>query len=162
LDAEKSKGFRKRMWVSAAVAFFLWLLLVGGGMSALIFERMKLEKLQKKDELLFPEANAVRAVKRKTNRIQCYMNHTNSALESLREISRLLPPKDIDLSEFTYRKEESIAVVGESKTGQLVLEFNKNLNGSKSFAEVIPGSRHLTKQRHHRFRFEIKLPGGRE
>jgi len=157
LDAVRSKGFRKRTWLSAAAVLALWVLLVGGGLGSLVYQRIRLDGLQQKDEQLLPAANEVRTMRRKAEMVSSYMNHTNSALECLREVSRLLP-QGIDLTEFTYRKEDSVAIVGEAKSGQLVLKFNEKLNKSIVFAEVIPGSRNITKKRRHRFRFDLRLP----
>ena len=161
-DAVIARGFRHRLWGIAAGVLLLWTLIVGAGFGGLLYQRSVLGGLQSQDEQLIPGANEVRLMRRKVGTIQRYMNHTNSALETLREVVRQMPGSGVDLSEFTYRKDDAVVVVGEADTSQLVLSFNERLNASDVFTNVVSGARSVTKRGRNRFRFDLAMPGGDE
>jgi hypothetical protein len=155
--AASSKRTRRTMLISALVVFGLWGLFVGGGLGWIAFEQARLHRMEADAARWLEPANEVRRLRLQVNMIQRYMDRTYSALESLREISRL-QPEGIDLTSCTYRKGEGMDIDGEADSGLLVNQFNQALNQSTLFVGVKPGTRTLTRQGRHRFSFDISFP----
>jgi hypothetical protein len=153
LDSD-SVRFRKRLMLAGGSLIGLWVLLIGAGMGYLAWERSRLVQLRELETQWLRPANAVRSLRLQVSLIDRYQDRTHSALESLREISAVLP-QGIDLVSLTYRKGDGIEVIGEADSGDLVLEFNRRLNASALFGDVRPGTRSVTQRRRHRFTFEI-------
>ena len=132
----------------------LWLLLLAGGWGYLAWQRARLENLREAEQQWLRPANVVRGMRLQVNLIDRYRDRSQSALESLREISSI-QPQGVDLISFTYRKGEGIELIGEADSGALVLQFNQRLNESEVFGDVRPGTRTRTRQGRHRFSFDI-------
>jgi len=150
------KRVRRQMLIGSLAVFGLWALLVGGGLGWFAFEQGRLQRMKAEEARWLEPANEVRRLRLQVNMIERYTDRTFSALESLREISRL-QPEGVDLSTFTYRKGDGMDIDGEADSGLLVNQFNEALNQSPLFAEVKPGTRTLTKQGRHRFSFVIRF-----
>ncbi len=152
-DAD-SRRFRDKLMAIGGGLLALWLVLLGGGLGYLAWERATLEQLREREQQWLRPANAVRSMRLQVNLIDRYRDRTHSALEVLREVSSLLP-EGIDLVSFTYRKGDGLEIIGEADSGRLVLQFNERLNGSELFRDVRPGTRAQTRQGRHRFSFDI-------
>jgi len=155
--AASCKRARRQLIGSALGVVCVWLLLVGGALGWIKFEKMRLKHLEQVDAELSKPANEVRQLRLQVSMIKKYTDHTYSALECLREISSM-QPEGVDLTSFTYRKGESMHIDGEADSPLLVSQFNEALNRSKLFSEVKPGTRTLTKRGRHRFSFDIRFP----
>jgi Tfp pilus assembly protein PilN len=152
-----AKRDRRRLLGLSVIILCVWGVLVGSGLGWIELEKMRLGRLKKEDEELAGPANKVRKLRLQASMIERYTDRTYSALECLREISRLLPD-GVDLTSFSYRKGESIDIGGEADSGTLVNRFNEALNQSKLFGDVKSGAHTLTKKGRRRFSFDIKFP----
>jgi hypothetical protein len=148
--------FRKRIILLGSGLLGLWLLLLAGGWGHLAWQRARLAQLQQLEAQWLGPANVIRGLRLQVSFIDRYRDRTHSALESLREISAV-QPQGVDLVSFTYRKGDGMEVIGEADSGDLVLEFNRRLNQSALFGDVRPGTRTITRQRRHRFSFDIRF-----
>ncbi|MFU8779666.1 MAG: PilN domain-containing protein [Kiritimatiellia bacterium] len=148
--------FRKRIVLLGSGLLGLWLLLFAGGWGHLAWQRARLAQLQQLDVQWLRPANAIRGLRLQVSFIDRYRDRTHSALESLREVSAV-QPQGVDLVSFTYRKGDGMEIIGEADSGDLVLEFNRRLNASALFGDVRPGTRTITRQRRHRFSFDIRF-----
>ncbi len=146
--------FRKHLIAIGGGLLGLWLLLLAGGWGYLSWEQVRLDQMREREQEWLRPANAVRSMRLQVNLIDRYRDRTHSALESLREVSALLP-QGIDLVSLTYRTGDGLEIVGEADSGSLVLQFNQSLNESALFNDVRPGTRTRTRQGRHRFSFEI-------
>ncbi len=156
-EKEANKRDKQRLIGLSLMVLVVWGLVVGGFFGWIQFQKIRLKQLEREDEKWSAPANKVRHLRLQATMIERYTDRTYSALECLREIS-LLQPEGVDLTSFTYRKGEGVAISGESDTSPLVNKFNEALNKSKLFGSVKPGMRTLTKKGRYRFSFDISFP----
>jgi len=154
--AEDSLRFRRRMVLIAAASFGAWVMLAAAGWGLVAWQRADVEAYRAAEKRWLEPANAVRRQRMQVQMIQRYMDRRLSALECLREVSRL-QPVGVDLTSFTYSKGEGIEIVGEADSGTLVIAFNEQLNTSELFTDVTAGARTLTSRQRHRFSFKISF-----
>lgn len=155
--AESTKRLRRQLVVSALVVVGAWGILVGGVLGWMAFERNRLSHFKADAERWQEPANAVRRLRLQVRMIERYTDRTYSALECLRDISRL-QPEGVDLTTFTYRKSEGVAIDGEADSGTFVNAFHEALNGSALFSDVQSGARTVTRKGRHRFSFDMAFP----
>lgn len=153
-EAEKAVAFRRQMAMTGAALFGGWLLLAGLLWGGVALQRTHVQRLRDADERWMEPANEVRRLRMQVQMIRRYTDRRFSALETLREIS-MLQPAGVDLTSFTYRKDDGVELVGEADSGALVILFNERLNDSDFFDAVVAGPRTLTPRQRHRFSFEI-------
>ncbi len=156
-SASAAKRSKRQLIIAALSVLIVWVLMVGGGFGWFKFEKIRLKQLELVDAKWSEPANEVRQLRLQVSMIERYTDHTYSALECLREISRM-QPDGVDLSSFTYRKSEGLDIDGEADSGILVNQFNEALNKSEMFINVKPGARTRTRKGRHRFSFDITFP----
>lgn len=154
--ADDERRLRSKMILAGSVMMGVWVLLALGSLGWIQWQGIRFANLEAENQRWAEPANQVRRLRLQVNMIERYRDRSRSALESLREIS-LLQPQGVDLTSFTYRKDEGIEIVGEADTGPLVLRFNENLNNSALLGEVRAGTRTQTRQGRHRFSFDIRF-----
>ena len=161
-ETETARMFKRRIWIVAAAVAALWLLLLGGLEGGLYFQKFRLRRLQTKLEALEKPAAEVKEMQRRVRMVERYMNRRDSALEVLRELSTLQPP-GIDLSSFSYRKDEGVKLSGEAGAVNLVYDFKTALDGAKMFRDVsLQGPRGEPRTGRQLFDMDLKLAGGSE
>ena len=90
--------------------------------------------------------------------IESYVDHRQSALECLREISRL-QPEGIELTSFSYRKGDAVKITALGRAVGMVYDFQHRLNESEFFpTPVLKGPR--TTRRGEAFDVTINLEAG--
>ena len=128
----EAKQFKSRMIVAAAGAFGVWLLLFGGASGYYQFEKSRLSKLDSEREKLREPATEVRLLRRRVRMVEAYLDHSQSALECLREIAKV-QPDGVDLTSYFYKKGESVKIVGQGKNVDMVLTFKAELDSVELF-----------------------------
>jgi hypothetical protein len=134
-SAARGREFKKQMIVAGAGVAALWILVMGSLFGGLAWQGYKVQRLNREQARWRDPAMEVRATRRRVAMIRRYMDRRHSALECLREVSRLLPA-GIDLTSFTYRKGESVKADGRAATVEQVYEFKRNLDGCEMFPET--------------------------
>lgn len=158
--AEKGRVFRKTVLVAAAAVLVLWLACLGGGVGVLTYQQYKLDRLKAEMEAWRAPALQVRSARRRVFMIERYTDMKTSALECLREISSL-QPQGIDLTSFSYRKDESVKIYGEATAVSIVYSFKNRLDGSGVFDESdLTGPTRDARKRKEVFDIELQLAGG--
>ena len=133
-EERKAKQFKRRMIVAAAVAFGIWLILFGGANGYYQFEKSRLSNLEAQRELIREPANDVRLLRRRVKMVEAYLDHSQSALECLREIAKV-QPAGIDLTSYSYKKGETVKIVGQGDSVEKVLDFKGDLDSIDLFPE---------------------------
>ena len=104
-------------------------------MGGLAWQGRRLAFLQAEQARWRAPALEVRDLRRRVFMIRRYQDRTYSALECLREISRV-QPGGIDLSSFNYRKGEEVRISAAATAVELVYEFKNALDESALFGEA--------------------------
>ena len=129
-ETEKSRRFKRRIWVVAAAMAALWFLVLGGFAGGLYFQKFKLQRLQARLGELEKPAAEVKEMQRRVRMVERYLSRRDSALEVLRELSAIQPP-GVNLSAFSYRKDEGVKISGEADAVNVVYDFKTALDASK-------------------------------
>ena len=90
----------------AAAVFGLWAIGIGGLLGGLTFQNLRIARLKTKAAEWHKPAMEVRDLRRRVAAIGQYTDRRTSAMECLREICVRLPQTDMDLSLFSYRKDD--------------------------------------------------------
>ena len=156
--ARSARQFRTRMLAGLGAVAAIWLLVVGGFLGGLTFEKVRLAHLRAKQAEWRKPALAVRDMRRRVQVIRQYMDRAQSPLECLRDIVTRLPG-GVVITSFSYRKEEGVRLSGEADDVNQVYAFKRNLDASDVFSEAtLQGPRrNKTKEV---FDVDLKLPGG--
>lgn len=139
IEAVTRRRQRNRMLGGLLGVAALWVVLVAALSGLYVFERNRLSRLDRELERWRPPAMEVRELRRKVLLIERYADISHSALECLREVSEA-QPDGIDLSSFSYNKQDAVRVVGAAAQRSLIYDFKRNLDGSKLFTSVELGS----------------------
>ena len=90
--------------------------------------------------------------------IRRYMDRRQSVLECLREVA-LAKPDGIDLTSFSYRREESVKLNAQAVRSPMIFQFKRMLDDSDVFAEVKLGDQVRDRSGKERFDMELTLGG---
>ncbi len=137
--AEIDQSRRRRLLLTLGAAATLWLIAVGGLHGMLRVERLRLTGIDHQYEGLSNRYERVRALSNRVQNLTQYTDQSESALETLREISAR-QPRGIDLSSFDYRKGLLIRLAGEAQNAAQIYEFKNALDASALFAGTDPPS----------------------
>lgn len=156
--AEKARKTRSRMILSGLLIAGFWL----GGMGILFggiqYGKQRIASLNAELTELKVPADKIRAIRDRTMALNKYMDRSRSALECLREVSKMLPP-GIELKSFNYHKNKDLEISGDADTYALVADFKKQLEDSKLFVSTeLPRTQHTP--RGESFKIICTLPGG--
>jgi Tfp pilus assembly protein PilN len=159
-DAERQHTRRKRMIAATITVAALWLIGVGAFFAVMHVDAKRIETLRADIEAIEKPAEAVRELRGRVEDLEQYADRTYSALETLREVSALLP-NGMELLSFAYRKGQAINVRGQARDVNLIFDFVESMEQSPLFTEVepegiteAPGGRRLPE-----FRLSAQLPG---
>lgn len=130
----EAENFKRRMIVAGAAAAGAWLLLFVGAFGYLQYEIGKRSKLEYARQAILKPANEVRLLRRRVYMVEAYLDHSQSALECLREVAMAQPP-GIDLTMYKYTKGEAVIIGGQGEDVERVLHFKGRLDGVELFPE---------------------------
>jgi hypothetical protein len=156
--AEKARLFKKKMAFTAGGVLGVWLLCMGGVFIGLAMQNLRLSNLQADAEEWRGPAMAVRDLRRRVSVIRQYTDRRSSALECLRELCVILP-EGVELTQFSYRKEEVLKVSGQAPTVAQIYAFKRKLDSSELFGNVtLEGPRYDPRRKRQVFEVDIRLP----
>ncbi len=136
IDLQKLKRLKRRFLISSSVIGAVWLMLM------LIFtvvyqtRAIALKRVQKKEASLAPSANEAMQNRQKLRALKSYADRSDSALECLREVTRLLPPGDIEFVSYNYNKDKGVTLRGTADGDSTVYELFDALGDSEQFVEL--------------------------
>jgi hypothetical protein len=160
-ETEKARGFKRRMWRIAAAVAALWVVTIAGFTGGLYVQKFRLQRLQAKLGALEKPAAEVREMQRRVRMVERYLSRQDSALEVMRELSALQPP-GVNLSAFSYRKDEGVKISGEADAVTIIYDFKTALDASKQFRGVAIQGPRADRSGKQLFDMDIKLAGGGE
>ena len=130
-EALTETRFRKKLFVSLAIAGGIWLAVMGVlfGVDTTYDLLTSRQKSLQKDRRHAAAYKEVSALKSRVELIERYADHAHGALEVFKTVSDALPDsQDMMFSNFRYRREDSVRVTGTAMAREDLRTFMDNLN----------------------------------
>jgi len=131
----RSERFRQRLIRTAVAVGLLYLIGVAVFAAALAIERMEQRRLAAEIASLQPRFTAARKLRDTLSAMQAQLDVKYSALEILREISRLMPD-NLKLTDFLFLKNQTVTLRGMTSAPEQATEFISRLENSELFSKV--------------------------
>lgn len=136
IEHQKSKRLKKKFIVMSSSIAAVWLLTLIVLVSIFQTRAIALSHVQKKAATIAPQADQALENRRKLKALRNYADRSDSALECLREVTRLLPPTDIEFASFNYSKEKGVTLRGSADSESAVYDYFGSLSKSDLFTEL--------------------------
>lgn len=159
---EDAQRVQRRLVAASVLALGLWLALGLGFTGGYLWQQRSLAKIELRRAELQKPADAVRAMQRSARSFEQYLDRKYSALECLREVTRLLP-EGVTLTAFQFKKAKNIILRGEARTVEPIYDFKQALDKSKLFKQIEMGSTQPGKRKEETiqtFQLIVHLPEG--
>jgi hypothetical protein len=111
------------VWISVLLIFF----------TVYKVRDIKLARIKEQAKVIAPAAEAAQNNQNKLKALKVYTDRSDSSLECLREVTRLLPAGDIEFNSYKYNKGKSVALRGNARSDDLATDFLESLNKSSLF-----------------------------
>lgn len=128
VEHQRRRELLKKFGVISGSMAALWLLVLLIFFSIYKVRDMKLAAVRQEAETIRPVAEQALQNRRKLRTLKMYADRSDSALESLREATRLLPVGDIEFVSFNYTKGKAITLRGTADSNNLVNDYFSALN----------------------------------
>lgn len=136
IEHEKRQQLRKKTIFYASVVAGVWLVVVFAAFTTFKIRDIQLSSVQKRANAIAPKAKQALENRKKLKALQVYTDRSDSALECLREITRMLPAGDIELGSYNYNKNKGVSVRGSAGNDGIVDDFFIKLAASSLFEEI--------------------------
>lgn len=136
VEHKKNQRLRKLSLISASVVGLIWLTVLLAFTAIYQTRAMALKRVQKREAALAPEANRAIQNRKKLLALESYADRSASAIECLREITRLLPAGDIEFVTYNYNLSKGVSLRGTAEGDDTVYEFFDALGESPLFSEL--------------------------
>lgn len=133
VEHEKSRKLNKRFSIIAGSIAAVWLSVLLTFLTVFKVRDMKLADIQAKADAIAPAARQAAENQKKLKALKVYTDRSNSPLECLREVTRVLPAGDIEFSSYRYTKEKGVTLRGSGRDQGIVTDFYATLGKSKVF-----------------------------
>ena len=137
IEHEKNKQLRKKTIQAGSGVLGIWLAALLIFFTIYKVRDMQLSGVQKRATEIAPEARQALENRQKLNALKVYTDRSDSALECLREITRLLPPiGDIEFVSYNYDKTKGISIRGTAGNDRQVDDYFVALANSELFERL--------------------------
>ncbi len=136
VDLQKFKQLKKKFLISTAIIGVVWLAALITLTTVYQTRAIALKKVQKKEAALAPQADKAIENRKKLRALTSYADRSDSALECLREVTRMLPPGDIEFVTYKYNKNKGVTLRGTAESDDSVYEFFDALTTSELFIRL--------------------------
>lgn len=126
---------RKFATIAGAIAA-VWLCVLLVFFSIYKARDIQLSRVQREADALAPAAQQALENRQKLKALQVYTDRSDSSLECLREITRMLPDTDIEFVSFNYKKDKGVTLRGTAGSDDLAYDFFETLTTSKLFERL--------------------------
>ncbi len=136
IDLQKWQQLRRKYaFISAGIAG-TWLVVSLVFFTIFQIRNLQLESVRKQAATIAPKARQALENRQKLKALKIYTDRSDSALECLRETTRLLPFGDIEFVTFNYTKGKGVSLRGTAESDDLVYNYFEALTGSKLFTRL--------------------------
>jgi hypothetical protein len=154
-DAVREARVRKRVLTGVGVAAAVWAAFMGVMLAGPLVYKQLTERSRAACKAHARAYKQVSDTRERVNLILSYMDRTCSPLEMLRLVSVALP-SGIDLTEFSFKREEGVKITGEANERGLVYSLKDAVTENPLFASVTLSGPTLSKNDRHRFVIDAK------
>jgi len=163
INREKRKRQRRQFITAISVLAALWLIIMLSFTAMYQYRKFQLNKVRMRSAVIEQPAKIALENRQKLKQLEAYSDRSKSALECLREVTRLLPPGDIKFASFNYKKEKGVTLRGSAANDDIVYDFFDALSTSKLFERLKDQSVNTKTSRNIRrtvFSVTLVLPAG--
>jgi hypothetical protein len=133
VELQKRKTLiRKFSLISGGIAA-LWLFILLIFFSIYKVRDIALANANKRAEAIAPAATIAAENQEKLKKLTAYTDRSDSALECLREATRMLPAGDIEFGSYSYTKGKGVTLRGTAQNDDIVNDFFLKLSNSSLF-----------------------------
>jgi hypothetical protein len=136
IEHENRKQLFRKTIRAASVVVAVWLAVMLAFFIVYKTRDIQLNNVKNRADAIAPAAKQALENRKKLRALKAYTDRSNSALECLREVTRLLPPADIDFASYNYNKEKGISLRGSAESDDTVYDFFTALTTSELFKQL--------------------------
>ncbi|MBN2163427.1 MAG: hypothetical protein JXR25_10775 [Pontiellaceae bacterium] len=136
IEHERMQRLKKKFAVSSGIIGGIWLVALLIFVGIYQSRAIALAKVQEKEASLAPQAQTAIENRKKLKALKNYADRSDSALECLREVTRLLPGGDIEFASYNYTQGKGVSLRGTAESDEIVYEYWELLNDSGLFIDL--------------------------
>lgn len=136
IEHMQNKRLRKNFMIISSAIVATWILCLLVFFTIYQIRSTKLNGIKKEADAITPVAAKALENRRKLNALKLYADRSDSALECLRETTRLLPEGDIEFVSYNYSKEKGVTLRGTAGSDDVAYDYFAALNKSKLFERL--------------------------
>lgn len=136
IEHEKNKQLRKKTILATSVIAGIWLVILLGFFTTYRIRDMQLSSVKKRADAVQPAGEQALQNRKKLKTLKVYTDRSDSALECLREVTRLLPGGDIEFLSYNYNKAKGVTLRGSASSDNVIDDFFITLSKSSLFEEL--------------------------
>lgn len=136
IEHEKKKQLKKATLMASSVVTGIWLAIMLIFFTVYKIRDVRLSSVKKQADKIAPEAAQALENREKLKDLKVYTDRSDSALECLREITRLLPIGDIEFVSYNYDKSKGVSIRGTAGNDKQVDDYFVALANSPLFERL--------------------------
>ena len=131
----EGKAFQAKLMRTLLAAVAVWVVLVGAAVAFFSYAEREVQALARKKAALELDVEVVKEIERDVESLRQFSDRSYSSLESLREVSVLMPP-GIVLTGMTYKKSKEVKITGRGGSNSSAYDFVGMLEKSALFVDT--------------------------
>jgi Tfp pilus assembly protein PilN len=136
VEHEKRKRLRKKFTLISSAIAAVWLIVLLSFYGIYKVRDIRLTRLQNQLTAIEPDARQALQNRQKLKALKLYTDRSNSSLECLREVTRLLPDGNIEFVSYNYKKGKGVTLRGTAASDDTVYNFFDALTKSSLFEQL--------------------------
>ena len=132
---QRMKLRRQFTWIASSIAA-VWLVVLLMFYGTYKVRDIRLNRVEKRLAAIEPEARLALENRQKLKALKVYTDRSDSALECLREVTRMLPPGSIEFVSYNYKKGKGVTLRGSAGADETVYDFFETLTESELFEQL--------------------------
>lgn len=136
IEHERRRLLRRQFTLISSSIAAVWIAVLLIFYSIYKVRDVQLSRVQKRLAAIEPDARQSLENRQKLKALKVFTDRSDSALECLREVTRLLPPGNIEFASYNYKKGKGVTLRGSSSTDESVYDFFESLTESVLFEQL--------------------------
>ncbi len=136
VEHEKRKRLRRKFTLISSAIAAVWLVVLLAFYGIYKVRDMRLARLQDQLAAIEPAARQALQNRQKLKALKLYTDRSDSSLECLREVTRLLPDGNIEFVSYNYKKGKGVSLRGTASSDNTVYNFFDALAKSPLFEQL--------------------------